>query len=147
LRENDGHYQKIDKYKRKYRENIFVGKLPTNSTDGNTLSIFTEGITAEKIIITTKQKNNDVSFLPTKLPTEFILSVKSIGKFVGKLWTLFIMTITKRITNKKFCQYFPESSGNVHFPIALLITVLYRQNHRRIEKSSVLFGGFLKNFD
>jgi hypothetical protein len=85
LRENDGHYQKIDKYKQKYRDNIFVGKLPTNSTDGNTLSIFTEGITAEKIIITTKQKNNDVSFLPTKLPTEFILSVKSIGKFVGKL--------------------------------------------------------------
>ena len=26
----------------------------------------------------------------------------------------------------------------------MLITVLYRQNHRWIEKSSVLFGGFLK---
>jgi hypothetical protein len=42
---------------------------------------------------------------------------------------------------------FPESSGTVHFLIALLITLLYRQNHRWIEKSSVLFGGFLKNLD
>jgi hypothetical protein len=57
------------------------------------------------------------------------------------------MSITKGITNEKFHWYFPESSGTVHFLIALLITVLYRQNHRRIEKSSVLFDGFLKNFD
>jgi hypothetical protein len=57
------------------------------------------------------------------------------------------MSITKRITNEKFRQYFSESSGTVHFPIALLITILYRQNHRRIEKSLVLFGGFMKNFD
>jgi hypothetical protein len=42
---------------------------------------------------------------------------------------------------------FSESSGTVHFLIALLITLLYRQNHRWIEKSSVLFGGFLKNLD
>jgi hypothetical protein len=40
-----------------------------------------------------------------------------------------------------------ESSRAVYFSIALLITVLYRQNHRQIENSSVLFGGFLKNFD
>ena len=72
--------------------------------------------------------------------------VKSVGKFVGKLWTLFIMSIIKRITNEKFRQYFPESFETVHFLIALLITVLYRQNHRWIEKSSVLFGGFLKKF-
>jgi len=57
------------------------------------------------------------------------------------------MSITKEITNEKFCQYFPESSGTIHFPIALLITVFYKQNHKRIEKSSVSFGGFLKNFD
>jgi hypothetical protein len=57
------------------------------------------------------------------------------------------MSITKGITNRKFHWYFPESSGTVHFPITLLITVLYRQNHQRIEKSSVLFGEFLKNFD
>jgi len=44
-------------------------------------------------------------------------------------------------------QNFPENSGTVHFLIALLIIVLYRQNHRQIEKSSVLFGGFLKNLD
>jgi hypothetical protein len=53
------------------------------------------------------------------------------------------MSITKGIISGKFRQYFPESSGTVHFPIALLITVLYR----RIENSSVLFGGFLKKFD
>ena len=35
----------------------------------------------------------------------------------------------------------------MHFLIALLITVLYRQNHRRIEKSSLLFDGFLENLD
>jgi len=31
------------------------------------------------------KKNNDVSFLPTELPTAFIPSVKSVGKSVGKL--------------------------------------------------------------
>jgi hypothetical protein len=36
--------------------------------------------------IKTKQKqNDDVSFLPTELPAELILSVKSVGKFVAKL--------------------------------------------------------------
>jgi hypothetical protein len=42
---------------------------------------------------------------------------------------------------------FPESTETIHFSIALLITVLYRQNHCRIEKLSVLFGGFLKFFE
>jgi hypothetical protein len=54
------------------------------------------------------------------------------------------MSITKGITNGKFRQYFLDSSGTVHFLIALLITIFYRQNHRRIEKSSVLFGIFWK---
>ena len=70
-----------------------------------------------------------------------------IGNSVGKLWTLFIMSITKGITDGIFRWYFPESSKTVHFPIALLIVVLYWQNHRQIEKSSVLFGGFLKKFN
>jgi len=64
--------------------------------------------------------------LPTELPTKFIPTVISVGKIVGKLWTLFIMSITKGITNEKLRRYFPESSGIVHFPIALLLTVLYR---------------------
>jgi hypothetical protein len=88
-----------------------------------------------------------VSFIPTELPTKFIALVQSVGKITGKLLTLFIMPITKGITNGKFHLYFPKSSGTVHFPIALLIIVLYRQNHQRIEKSSVIFGGFLTNFD
>jgi hypothetical protein len=65
----------------------------------------------------------------------------------NKLWILFIMSFTKGITNGKFRRYFPESSRTVHFPIALLIFVLYGQNHRRIKKSSVLFGGFLKKLN
>ena len=64
-----------------------------------------------------------------------------------KIWTLFIMSITKGITDEIVRRYFTESSRTVHFPIALLIVVLYGQNHRRIEKSSVLFGGFLKKFN
>jgi len=59
------HYQKIDKYKQKYRENIFVGKLPTDFTDRNILSVFTEGITMKKKIKQSK-KNDDVLFLPTE---------------------------------------------------------------------------------
>jgi hypothetical protein len=57
------------------------------------------------------------------------------------------MSITKGITDGIFRWYFPESYRTVHFPIALLIVVLYGQNHRRIEKSLVLFGGFLKKFN
>jgi len=49
------------------------------NTDGNIPSVFTKGITVGKKI-KTKQKNDDVSFLPTELPMEFILSVKSISK-------------------------------------------------------------------
>jgi hypothetical protein len=70
----------IDKYKLKYRENISVGIFLRDFTDGNILSVYTEGITVRKKI-KTKQKNNNVSFLPM----EFIPSVKSVGKFVGKL--------------------------------------------------------------
>jgi hypothetical protein len=43
-------YQKIDKYKRKYRGNISVGKLSRDFTDGNILSVYTEGITVGKKI-------------------------------------------------------------------------------------------------
>jgi len=93
------HYQKIDKYKRKYRENISVGKFSRDFTDGNIPLVYTEGITMGKKIKTKQKKNDDVSFLPTDLPTE-----NSVGIF-------------------------------------------QRVNHRRIEKSSVLFGGFLKKFN
>jgi hypothetical protein len=36
------------------------------------------------------------------------------------------MSITKGITDEIFRRYILESSGTVHFPIALLITILYR---------------------
>jgi len=38
-------------------------------TDGNIRSVYTEGITVEKKLKQSK-KNNDVSFIPTKLPAE-----------------------------------------------------------------------------
>jgi hypothetical protein len=69
----------------------------------------------------------------------------SVGKSVGKLWILFIKSITNGITNGIFRRYFSESSRTVHLPIALLIVVLYRKNRQRIKKSSVLFSCFLKN--
>jgi len=50
------HYQKIDKYKQKYRENIFVDKLPTDFTDGNVPLVFTEEITEGKKIKTKQKK-------------------------------------------------------------------------------------------
>jgi hypothetical protein len=57
------------------------------------------------------------------------------------------MLITKGIIDGMFRQYFTENSGTIYFPIALLIIVLYRQNHWRIKKLLVLFGGFLKNLN
>jgi hypothetical protein len=57
------HYQKIDKYKRKYRGNIFVGKFPRD---------FTDGITVGKKFQTKQKKKDDVSFLPTE---------NTVGKF------------------------------------------------------------------
>jgi len=80
--------------------------------------------------------------------TNGIYSVSnSARKIISKLSTLFIMLITKGITNGTFRRYFIESSRTIHFSIALLITIFYRQNHRRIEKSLVLFGDFLKNLN
>jgi len=50
------HYQKIDKYKRKYRGNISVGKFLRDFTDGNIPSVYTEGITMGKKIKTKQKK-------------------------------------------------------------------------------------------
>ena len=80
------HYQKIHKYKRKYRENIFVGKFSRDFTDENILSVYTERITAGKNNFKqSKKKMMTCQFLPTELPMEKILSVKSVSKFVDKL--------------------------------------------------------------
>jgi hypothetical protein len=66
----------------------------------------TEGITVEKKLKQSKKKWWRVIF---------INGINSVGKIIGKLWTLFIMSITKGITYRKFHQYFPESSKTVHF--------------------------------
>jgi len=39
------------------------------------------------------------------------------------------MSITKGITNEIFRRYFPKNIGTVHFPNALLITILYKRNY------------------
>jgi hypothetical protein len=54
------------------------------------------------------------------------------------------MSIIKGITDGIVRRYFPESFITIHFSIAMLIVVLYGQNHQRIAKLSGLFGGFLK---
>jgi len=73
------HYQKIDKYKRKYRRNIFVGKFPRDFTDGNIPSVYTDGITVGNFFLNKAKKKDDVSFLPTELLTE-IPTENSVGK-------------------------------------------------------------------
>jgi hypothetical protein len=95
----------------------------------------------------TKQKKWWHAFFTNGITDEINSVGNSVSKIIGKLSTLFIMLITKGITDGTFRRYFIESSGTIHFSIALLITVLYKQNHRQIEKSSVLFGGFLKNLN
>jgi hypothetical protein len=71
------HYQKIDKYKQKYRGNIFVGKFLRDFTDGNIPSVYTDGITVRKKFKTKQKKKDDVSFLPTELPREFTDGLKN----------------------------------------------------------------------
>jgi hypothetical protein len=139
-------YQKTDKYKQKYWENIFVGKLPINFTDKNVPSVFTEGITVGKTIIKTKQKKWWSAIFTNGITDEIYF----VSKFVGKLWTLFIMSITKGITNKKFCQiesrwYYLAVFWKILIKLKFEIKY-YRRNHRWIEKSSVIFDGLWKFF-
>jgi len=98
-RSSNEHYQKVDKYKRKYRGNISIGKFPRDFTDGNIPSVYTKGITVEKKIKTKQKKMMTCQDLPTESPTDFVR------------------------------RYFSENSTTVHFPITLLIVVLYGQNH------------------
>ena len=50
------HYQKIDKYKWKYRGNIFVGKFTMDFIDENIPSVYTDGITVGKKFKTKQKK-------------------------------------------------------------------------------------------
>jgi hypothetical protein len=92
-----------------------------NFTDKNIPLIYTEEITVGKKI-KTKLKNMMTCHLYKRNCRQNLC----IDKIVGKLLTLLIMSIIKRIINEKFQWYFPESSGTVYFPIAPLIIVLYR---------------------
>ena len=147
------HYQKINKYKWKYQGNIPVGKFPHPSVNfrGNLpTEIFPRYIPRdlpwEKKLKQSKKKWWHVIFYQRNYRWNFFVG-NSVGKSVDKLWTLFIMSITKGIIDGIFRRYFPESSRIVHLPIALLIVVIYGQNHWRTENASVLFGGFLKKFN
>jgi hypothetical protein len=50
------HYQKINKYKQKYRGNISVGKFSRDFIDGNIPSVYIKGITVGKKIKTKQKK-------------------------------------------------------------------------------------------
>jgi len=91
------------------------------------------------------KKNNDVSFLPTKFIPSVNSSVNCEHCSLCQLQRESPMEFSVGIF--QFRRYFSESSRTIHFLIALLIVVLYGQNHWQIEKSSVLFGGFLKKFN
>ena len=56
------HYQKIDKYKQKYRWNIFVGKFLRDFTDGNIPSVYNDGITVGKKFKTKQKKKMTCNF-------------------------------------------------------------------------------------
>ena len=101
---HNGHYQKIDKYKRKYRGNIFVGKFPRDFTDENIPLVYTDGITVGKKF-KTKQKKKMTGHFYQRNYRRNLTKENS----VGKLWTLFIMSITKGITDGIFRRYFSES--------------------------------------
>jgi len=73
------HYQKINKYKRKYRENISVGKFQRNFTDGNILSVYTEGITVRKKNKTKQKKMMACHFFTNEI-TDGIYSVGKIRR-------------------------------------------------------------------
>jgi hypothetical protein len=117
------HYQKIDKYKRKYRGNIFVGKFPRDFTDGNISSVYTDGITVGKKFKTKQKKKDDVSFLPTELPTELLS-----GKYRRK-----ILSVISSVNYEHYssCQLQRES------PTENSVGIFQR----------VLFGDFLKKFN
>jgi hypothetical protein len=126
---------------------LAVPYLPTSTTrklintNGHTEGIFSSvnfrGILPTEIFprclprelpwekIKTKQKKMMTCHFYQRNYQQRISSVKSIGKFVGKLWTLFIMSIIKGIIDEIFRRYFSESSKTVHFLTAVLIVVLY----------------------
>ena len=55
IESNHLHYQKIDKYKRKYWGNISVGKFPRDFTDGTIPLVYTEGIIVGKKLMIYQQ--------------------------------------------------------------------------------------------
>ena len=57
IRDLLGHYQKIDKYKRKYRGNIFVSNFPRDFTDGNIPSVKSVGKFVGKTVNTVHHVN------------------------------------------------------------------------------------------
>jgi len=73
--------QKINKYKRKYRENISVGKFSRDFTDGNIPSVYTEGITMGKKL---KQKKWWHVIFTNDIIDGITDGISSVGKFVGK---------------------------------------------------------------
>ena len=87
------------------------------NTNGNT-----EGITVGKKLKQSKKKWWRVIFT-NGITDGFTDGIYSVGKFVGKLWTLFIMLITKGITDEIFHRYFPESKSPTDWKV---IGVIWR---------------------
>jgi len=122
------HYQKIDKYKRKYRGNISVGKFPRDFTDGKFPRYIPRELPWEKNLKQSKKKMMTCHFYRRIYRRNYRRNYRrkyslgnSVSKFVGKLWTLFIMLITKGITDGKFRRYFPESKSPTDWKVVSVI--------------------------
>ena len=85
------------------------------------ISIYIENYCGKINNLNKLKKIDDVSFIPIELSTKFIALVQSVCKIACKSLTLFIMSIIKRVTNRKIHLYFLASSKTVHFLIVLLI--------------------------
>jgi len=118
----DFHYQKIDKYKRIYRRNIFIGKFLRDFTDGNIPSVYTDGITVGKKFKTKQKKKMTCHFYQ-----------RNYRQIIEYSYFLIIPSVIPSVNYEhcSSCQLQRES------PTEFSVGIFQR----------VLFGGFLKKFN
>jgi hypothetical protein len=112
------HYQKIDKYKRKYRGNIFVDKFPRDFTDGNISSVYTDGITVGKKNLKQSKKKMTCHFYRRNFPSVIPLVNPSVIPLVN-------------------CEHCSSCQLQRESPMEFSVGIFQR----------VLFDGFLKKFN
>jgi hypothetical protein len=112
------HYQKIDKYKWKYRGNIFVGTFPRDFTDGNIPSVYTDRITVGKKFKTKQKKKMTCHFYQRYYRRNYRQTILSVIPSVN-------------------CEHCSSCQLQRESPMEFSVGIFQR----------VLFGGFLKKFN